>query len=181
MQRADARRGRHEQHRQLLARVSLADLVRAAQVVRAVGRDRLVHRHRSRRRGDPDRCQPDPGSPGRRRPDQAGGAARLPADHDRSAPDRACRLRVDPPLAAPGDERRGRALGLCHVVRRDGLTDPAFIAERTDGYEAVEELLERVSPRGGAGDHRHPRRRPRAGGSHLRRGRQRARSSGVSA
>ena len=32
------------------------------------------------------------------------------------------------------------ALGLAHVVRRDGLTDPDFIAQRTEGYEAVEEL-----------------------------------------
>jgi formate dehydrogenase major subunit len=38
------------------------------------------------------------------------------------------------------------ALGLAHVVRRDGMTDPAFIAERTEGYEAVEELLEAYSP-----------------------------------
>jgi formate dehydrogenase major subunit len=38
------------------------------------------------------------------------------------------------------------ALGLCHVVRRDGLTDAAFIAERTEGYEALEELLETYTP-----------------------------------
>jgi formate dehydrogenase major subunit len=38
------------------------------------------------------------------------------------------------------------ALGLAHVVRRDGLTDEAFIAERTDGYEAVQELLEAYTP-----------------------------------
>ena len=37
-------------------------------------------------------------------------------------------------------------LGLCHVVRRDGLTDPDFIAQRTEGYEAVEELLEAYTP-----------------------------------
>jgi formate dehydrogenase major subunit len=37
-------------------------------------------------------------------------------------------------------------LGLCHVVRRDGLTDPEFIAQRTEGYEAVEELLEAYTP-----------------------------------
>ena len=37
-------------------------------------------------------------------------------------------------------------LGLCHVVRRDGLVDRAFVAERTEGYEAVEELLESYSP-----------------------------------
>ena len=37
-------------------------------------------------------------------------------------------------------------LGLSHVIRRDGLTDPEFIAERTEGYAAVEELLEAYSP-----------------------------------
>ena len=37
-------------------------------------------------------------------------------------------------------------LGLSHVVRRDGLTDDEFIAGRTDGYEAVEELLEAYTP-----------------------------------
>ncbi len=38
------------------------------------------------------------------------------------------------------------ALGLAHVVRRDGLTDEAFIAERTDGYETVQELLDAYTP-----------------------------------
>ena len=37
-------------------------------------------------------------------------------------------------------------LGLSHVVRRDGLTDPEFIAERTEGYAALEELLELYTP-----------------------------------
>ncbi len=37
-------------------------------------------------------------------------------------------------------------LGLCHVIRRDGLLDPEFIAARTEGYEALEELLESYSP-----------------------------------
>jgi formate dehydrogenase major subunit len=37
-------------------------------------------------------------------------------------------------------------LGLSHVIRRDGLTDPEFIAQRTEGYEAVEELLEAYTP-----------------------------------
>ncbi len=37
-------------------------------------------------------------------------------------------------------------LGLCHVVRREGLLDEAFIAERTEGWEAVEELLEGYDP-----------------------------------
>jgi formate dehydrogenase major subunit len=38
------------------------------------------------------------------------------------------------------------ALGLAHVVRRDGLTDPAFIAERTEGYETAEELIDGYTP-----------------------------------
>ncbi len=38
------------------------------------------------------------------------------------------------------------ALGLAHVVRRDGLTDDAFIAERTEGYKPVQELLEQYDP-----------------------------------
>jgi formate dehydrogenase major subunit len=37
-------------------------------------------------------------------------------------------------------------LGLCHVVARDGLTDAAFIAERTEGYEALVELLATYTP-----------------------------------
>jgi formate dehydrogenase major subunit len=38
-------------------------------------------------------------------------------------------------------------LGLCHVIRRDGLLDEGFIAARTEGYEALEELLEGYDPR----------------------------------
>jgi formate dehydrogenase alpha subunit len=37
-------------------------------------------------------------------------------------------------------------LGLCHVVRRDGLVDRDFIAARTDGYDALEQLLETYDP-----------------------------------
>ncbi|MGH2851596.1 MAG: molybdopterin-dependent oxidoreductase, partial [Solirubrobacteraceae bacterium] len=37
-------------------------------------------------------------------------------------------------------------LGLCHVVRRDGLVNRAFIDERTQGYEALEELLDSYDP-----------------------------------
>ncbi len=38
------------------------------------------------------------------------------------------------------------ALGLAHVVRRDGFTDPEFIASRTEGYEAAEELMDAYDP-----------------------------------
>jgi formate dehydrogenase major subunit len=37
-------------------------------------------------------------------------------------------------------------LGLCHVIHRDGLVDAEFIAARTEGYEALEELLEAYDP-----------------------------------
>ncbi|MFN8161455.1 MAG: formate dehydrogenase subunit alpha [Solirubrobacterales bacterium] len=37
--------------------------------------------------------------------------------------------------------------GLAHVVIRDGLTDPAFIAERTEGFEALEEMVAAYDPR----------------------------------
>jgi len=37
-------------------------------------------------------------------------------------------------------------LGLSHVIRRDGLIDATFIAERTEGYAALEELLDVYTP-----------------------------------
>jgi len=37
-------------------------------------------------------------------------------------------------------------LGLCHVIRRDGLTDERFIAQRTQGYEALAALLDSYTP-----------------------------------
>jgi formate dehydrogenase major subunit len=37
-------------------------------------------------------------------------------------------------------------LGLMHVVARDGLTDDAFLAERTDGYHALRALIEDYTP-----------------------------------
>jgi formate dehydrogenase major subunit len=37
-------------------------------------------------------------------------------------------------------------LGISHVVRRDGLVDRSFIDARTEGYEALEELLDAYSP-----------------------------------
>jgi len=37
-------------------------------------------------------------------------------------------------------------LGISHVVRRDGMIDEEFIAERTDGYEALCELLDAYTP-----------------------------------
>ena len=37
-------------------------------------------------------------------------------------------------------------LGIAHVIHRDGLTEPAFIAARTEGYEALLELLPQYTP-----------------------------------
>jgi formate dehydrogenase major subunit len=37
-------------------------------------------------------------------------------------------------------------LGLCHVIHREGLVDAEFIAARTEGWEAVEELLAGYDP-----------------------------------
>ena len=37
-------------------------------------------------------------------------------------------------------------LGLAHVVARDGLTDKAFLDARTEGYDAVEDLLADYTP-----------------------------------
>lgn len=36
--------------------------------------------------------------------------------------------------------------GLCHVIIRDNLTDKAFIAERTEGYEAMAEAVASCTP-----------------------------------
>src|SRR5579871_1774345 len=37
-------------------------------------------------------------------------------------------------------------LGLCHVARRDGFADADFIGSRTEGWEALEELLGSYDP-----------------------------------
>ena len=64
-------------------------------------------------------------------------------------------------------------LGLCHVVLRDGLTDPAFIAARTEGFEELEAAARALLAGSRRGDQRRPRRRSRGGRPHLRRGRER--------
>ena len=124
---------------------------------------------------------PTAGPPGRRRADQAGDAARLQAGHDRPAPDRAGRLRRAAPRAAAGHQRRGGARP-CHVVRRDGLIDPDFIARAHRGLRGA---------RGAARRLRRPTRSRRSPGipaadlergrPHLRRGRAPPRSCGASA
>ena len=53
-------------------------------------------------------------------------------------------------------------LGLAHVVHRDGFDRPRTSSTaRTEGYDALEELLAAVHARRRRGDHRRPRRRPR--------------------
>ena len=37
-------------------------------------------------------------------------------------------------------------LGIAHVIHRDGMTDPDFIAERTVGYDTLLELLPQYTP-----------------------------------
>src|SRR6201996_5159465 len=49
-------------------------------------------------------------------------------------------------LAARPGTNAAVVLGLCHVVRRDGLVDEGFVAARTEGWEALEELLEGYDP-----------------------------------
>ena len=62
-------------------------------------------------------------------------------------------------------------LGLSHVVRRDGLVDRAFIDARTEGYDALEELLEAYAPDAVAEITGVAAGRPRGGRAHLRGGR----------
>ena len=135
-----------QQHRQLLARLPLADLVRAAQVARALRRDRLVRRHRAGRRGAPHRREPDRGPPGRRRAHQAGGAARHEARH------RSTRAASSSPTSAcctcgrvPGTNA-AFLLGLAHVIVRDGLVDERFVAARTEGFEALADCSSPTRP-----------------------------------
>ena len=95
-----------QQHRQLLARLPFADLVRPAQVVRALGRHGLVRRHRGGRGRAPDRREPDPGPPGGRRAHQAGRDQGAEARDRRPAAHRAGRLRRSSTSASAGHQRR---------------------------------------------------------------------------
>ena len=113
---------RHAQHRQLLARLPLAHLVRAAPLARALGRERLVRRHRALAGAADHRREPDRRAPGRRRADEAGGAARArssspPTRAGSSSPTTAsctARLRAGTNVAFLN--------GLAHVLIRDGLS-----------------------------------------------------------
>ncbi len=121
-------------------------------------------------RGAPDRGQPDPGHP-------------VVGARIKQAALRGCTLvTIDPRrieladygvlhLAPRPGTNAAVMLGLAHVVARDGLVDEDFIAARTDGLRRRRGAARAVRPRGGRGDHRHPRRRPRAGRPRLRRGR----------
>ena len=176
-----ARRDRHAQHRQLLARLPLPHVVGAAPVARPVRRDRLVRRHRGRRRGDPHRRQPDRGPPGRRRADQAGDAARPEARHDRPAPDRAVGLRRRCTSARGRARNAAVMLGLAHVVARDGLVDRAFLDDAHRGLRRGRGPARRLHAGRRAAHQRRPGGRPRARRAHLRRGRRGVRCCGASA
>ncbi len=179
----DARRDRHEQHRQLLARLPLPDVLRAAQIARPLGRDRLVLRLRPRRRDDPDRRQPDRGPPGRRRAHQAGDAARHEARDDRPAADRAGRLRRPAPRPAARHERRGDA----RDRPRDRARRPrrprrsSRRAPRPRASRRCVELLAAVRAAGGRGDQRRAGRGPRGRRARLRARRRTPASPGASA
>ena len=97
---------RHTQHRQLLAGLPLADLLRAALLARVLGMQRLLRRHRALPGAARDRRQPDRLPPGCRRADEAGRAPRHGPRHRRPAPDRARRLRRPPLPAAARNQRR---------------------------------------------------------------------------
>ena len=179
----DARGDRHQQHRQLLARLPLADLVRAAQVVRPLRRHRLVHRHRQRptwrvhHRRQPDRRPTRSSARGssRRRCAAASSSRSTPAGS--SWPTTACctcrRARAPTPRCMLGLDARAQP-------RRPGR--PATSSTSAPrATTTLEELSPAYTPGGGRGDHRRPRRRPRGGRAPLRRGRRTRRSSGASA
>ena len=136
-----------QQHRQLLARLPLPDVVGDAPVARPVGRDRLVRRHRrhAMRRSSSARTRPRAirssarGSSRRRcaacsssRSTRGGSSFRTTAV-----------LHLSP---RPGSNA-ALMLGLAHVVARDGLVDHAFVDARTEGCDAVADLLADYTPR----------------------------------
>ena len=144
----------------------------AAPVARPVRRDRLVRRHRGRRRGDHHRRQPDRGPPGRRRADQAGDAARR-CSSSRST--RAAsswrttrvlhlspRARAPTPRSCSASRTSSRATGSSTGLRRRAAPRAAT-PSRTCSPTTRPPTCERIS-----GD---PGRRPRARRAHLRRGR----------
>ena len=110
------------------------------------GRHRLVRRHRGGRGRAPDRRRTRPR------------ATRWSAPRIKQAALKGLKLVTADPrrieLADYGQLHLGirpgtnAALlnGLAHVVIRDGLVDRAFIAERTEGYEAVAELVAAYTP-----------------------------------
>ena len=145
---ADARRDRHQQHRQLLARLPLADLVRAAQG-RSASPARPARSTTSTR--PTPRSSSAPTRPRATRSSARGSSRRrcagLQLVDDRPAPDRARRLRRAAPRAAAGHERgraaRARARARCATA----CSTTAFIAERTEGYEELEGCSQHYTPR----------------------------------
>ena len=110
---------------------------------------------------------PTAGPPGRRRADQAGGAAAA-ASWSRST-----RGGSSSPTTACCTWRRGRAPTprSCSASATSSAATASptqtFIAARTEGYDALEELLDALHARGRRGDHRHPGRRSSSSAAHL--------------
>ena len=80
-------------------------------------------------------------------------------DRRRPARDRHGAPRRHPPAAASRAPTSPLLNGLMHVILDEGLADEDFIAERTEGFEALREVLRAVHARAGRGDHRRAGRR----------------------
>jgi formate dehydrogenase major subunit len=98
-----------------------------------------------RRGGDRHRRQPDGEPPGGGQLDQERGAPGHEADRDGPAPWRPGAhathfLQFKPDTDVP------LLNAMMHVIVEEGLVDPAFIAERTEGYEALAANVKAYSP-----------------------------------
>ena len=176
------RRDRHAQHRQLLARLPLADLVRrcaarsasraapapsptssAPQVLLLVG-------------ANPTAAHPVAGA----RMKQAA-LARHEARHRRPAPDRARRPRRPPLRPPPGDERRLPQRARARARSATGSSTSASSRSAPRASTRSPTLVADYTPGRGRADHRRPGRRRRARRAPLRRGASARRSRGGSA
>ena len=165
----DARGDRDQQHRQLLPRVPLPHLLRPPSLVRALGGDRFVLRHRHGAGGDHRRRQPHPGPPRRRGEDQAGRPARPEAGDDRPAADRAGRLRGAASRPPAGHQRRRDARA---GTRAGGGRPPRPPLHRRAhrGQRGRAGAARAVHAGGGPGDQRHSGGGHRTGGPPVRGG-----------
>ena len=164
MQRADARRDRHATT-STTARASATRRPRSRCASRSGSPARPA---RSTTSSAPSAlliigANPTAGPPGRRRADQAGGAAR----HCSSS--RSTRAGSSSPTTASLHLRaaaRARTPRSCSASRtsliRDGLVDQRVHRRAHRGLRRARGAARRLHARGGRGDHRRPRRRPRA-------------------